>query len=247
MSHKSRLMVAALVLGVSSVAVAAVSPLLFSGSLDDNGTLSLVTSRLPKGWFSSKNVLDRKKSSLVLSYALGSTACSTASTLPSNSSGFDGAFTPIYNPPETTAVGYTWEFQKDLSAAQNHWWYHQHCDGTTEVHGCADAIAVTVTLTAYDSSNVCHKYVNDAGQTVCASDSHVYSLAAVQDQTVTETNCGSEAVDCNLGQIQSACEAACPRDGRGRISGACASKCLCESKAKLPVSCPQYKACNNDE
>jgi hypothetical protein len=247
MSHKGRLMIAAVVLGTASVAAAAVSPLLFSGTLDENGSLSLVTSRLPKGWFSSKNVLDRKKSNLVLSYSLAATSCSTASTLPPNSSVFDGSFTPIFNPPETTAVGYTWEFTKDLSVAQNHWWYHHHCDGTQEVHGCMDAIPVTVTLTAYDSSGTCHKYVNDAGQTVCASDSHAYSLAAVQDQTVVETECGSDGPDCNLGPIVAACEAACPKDRNGRVTGACASKCLCESKAKLPVSCPQYKACSNDE
>jgi hypothetical protein len=247
MSHKGRLLVGALVLGISSVALAAASPLLFSGSLDANGTLTVVTDRLPKGWFSSKNVLDRKKTNLAVSYALAATSCSTASTLPGSSSVFDGTFTPIYNPPETTAVGYTWEFTKDLSSAQNHWWYHRHCDGTMEVHGCIDSIAVTVGMTALEPSGACRTFVNDAGQTVCASDSHSYQLAAVQDQTVEETNCEVAGPDCNLGPIQSACEASCPKGRNGNITGACASKCLCESKAKLPLACPQYKACTNDE
>src|SRR5689334_11022988 len=91
MSNKGRLMVAALVMGVSSVAIAAASPLLFSATLDEYGSLSLVTNKLPKGWFSSKNVLDRKKSNLVLGYTLGATSCSAASTLPANSSVFDGS------------------------------------------------------------------------------------------------------------------------------------------------------------
>lgn len=246
MAKRSRVLVAMLVLSGASVALAATSPLLFSGSFDAYGTLSLATDRLPKGWFSSKNVLDRKKSNLVTSYALGATTCSPAGTIPSSNSTFDGTFTPIYNPPETTAVGYTWEFSKDLSAAQNHWWYHRHCDGAIEVHGCAESIPVTVTMTAFAANGACHTYTNDAGQTVCASDSHIYSLSAVQDQTVEETDC-APAPSCNLGEIQSACEANCPRDSRGRISGACASKCLCESKAKLPPSCPQYRACTNDE
>ena len=246
MAKRSKVLVAILVLGGASVAVAAVSPLLFSGTLDEYGTLSIATDRLPKGWFSSKNVLDRKKSNLVTSYSLGATACSAASTIPSSNSTFDGTFTPIYNPPENTAVGYTWEFTKDLSVAQNHWWYHHHCDGSLEVHGCADSIPVTVAITAFAPGGACHTYTNDAGQTVCASDSHVYSLVAVQDQTVEETNCAPEPT-CNLGQLVSACEASCPKNSHGHITAACANKCVCEAKAALPPSCPQYRACTNDE
>jgi hypothetical protein len=246
MSNRSRALVAALVLAGTGVAFAATSPLLFSGSLDGFGSLTIVTDRLPKGWFSSKNVLDRKKTSLVVTYAMAATECSAAGTVPANNSTFDGTFTPIFNPPENTAVGYTWDFVRDLSSAQNHWWNHVHCDGTVEVHGCAAAIPVTVTVTAKEPNGTCRTYENDAGQTVCAADSHAYSLVAVQDQTVEETNC-APTVDCNLGALQSACEATCTRDSRGRITGNCASKCLCESKAKLPIICPQYKACTNDE
>ena len=211
-SKAGRFWGAALLAGVVGVAFAAVSPLLISVVIDGtsgNQTLTVSTDRLPKGWFSSKNALDRAKSNLAVVVTGQATACSTQKDGGTLNSTTDGTFTPDLN-SQGKVDGYYWAGTKDLSSMQNHWWFHTHCDGTTEKHGCDAAITVSVTATAYDKSGACHTYVNDAGQTVCASDTQVATLPAVQDEDVVDTGCQTEGDACKLdGQVFGACESSC--------------------------------------
>jgi hypothetical protein len=153
---------------VAGVAVAATSPFLYASVDISSGVLSIVTAPMPKGWFSTRNSLDRTKTDLRSTYSFGATACSDAASGGSISSTTQGTFSEVTNPADHTTA-YVWDYMVDLSANANHWYYHHHCDGTVEVHGCAAARPVNLATTAYATSS-CRTYVNDSGQTVCASD-----------------------------------------------------------------------------
>jgi hypothetical protein len=141
--------------------------------------------------------------------------------------------------------GYFWDTTVDLSAAANHWYRHYHCDGTVEIHGCADAIEVTVTTTAYAANGSCHTYLNDSGQMVCAADTRQASLTSVQDPDEIDV-CSTPDNSCGIGECVSACEQGChsvPATNGQRV--ACVRACTCTCKAQLPVSCPPHHECDN--
>jgi hypothetical protein len=228
----------------AGIAWAATSPLTFSAMITD-GVLSISTASLIKGWFSTRNTLDRTKTNLATTWSIGATECSDGGASGSINSTTDGSFEAILNENDSNPIAYTWSVLKDLSAYQNHWYNHTHCDGTVEVHGCAASSPVTVSMTAIGNNGACRTYVDDAGQTVCASDSHQLSLAAVQDADVVDTDCGGDS--CGIGQCVQACEHTCDdtypgRDQRDERQD-CKMECPCVCKLQLPSSCPPHDEC----
>lgn len=188
---------------VSGLAIAALSPLIINVGVDGTGLLTVQTDAMPKGWFSSRNTFDRSTSNVQTVYALGATSCSAEKTGGTLNSTVDGGFTSENN-PQGAPIAYYYAVSKDLSPAQNHWYNHQHCDGSIEVHGCPQAIPVTVTATAYDKNGACHTYTDNSGVTRCAADTQSASLGAVQDPDVIDTQCAE--LNCGIGQCVSSCE-----------------------------------------
>lgn len=226
---------------VAAVALAATSPLLFASVGITNAQLYVSTQPLPKGWFSSRGALDRTKSNLVLTYAMNATACSAAAPGGSASSVTVGNLGAVVNTQGVTTA-YTWDTSVDLASFQNHWYDHQLCDGTVEQLGCDQAIPVDVSVTAYDGAGACLTYVNNAGQTVCASDTATASLPAVQDATVIDTQCDST---CGIGACVSSCEHDCELTGSGKEKQSCKEACVCTCKldrASIP-GCPDAHEC----
>lgn len=207
-----------------------------TASLDATGLLDLQTNQMDKGWFNRSNTLDRTKSDVVTDYALGATACSEEKAGVSYSSVTDGMFVPVYAGVGTNVVGYRWTIVADLSGSQNHWYYHTHCDATVEVHGCDQPIPVSITSTVEDAAGACRTL--DDGS--CATTSTSATLAAVQDPSVTDTDCGGT---CDLGECVSSCESDCNdawpvggRDNAGNaaLKAACNADCHCTCKEADP-------------
>jgi hypothetical protein len=214
------------------VASAASNPLVMSASVTD-GTLSIVTTQaMPKGWFSSRNVFDRTKTDLRVTYTIGATACSPEAT-GSLSSLTVGEFVPVLNANDSTVIGYHWNTTVDVAAYAEHYTIHIHCDGTQHIHGCNVARPVTVTVQAFDKSGDPLTFVDDSGVTqLVLVTLEAGSIAPVLDATIIET-C---EVDCGIGQCVSACEQNC-LSGRG--AQACNDACQCQCKllkhAEIPA------------
>lgn len=226
----------------ATLAFAAVSPLLIQVGIS-NAILYITTNGLPKGWFSTANSLDRTKTDLRTTYSFGATTCSPAYASGSVSSTSVGNFSSVFAQNGNT-TGYIWDTQVDLASYQNHWYRHYHCDGTIEIHGCDSAIPVSVTTTAYNKNGNCLTYVNDAGQTVCVSDTRTASLPSVQDADVYEV-CLQDP-SCGIGQCESACQANCgaqtysgtikeQHDQRQQCRNAC--ECQCKIQIRTGTSC----------
>jgi hypothetical protein len=239
-----------------TLAAAETSPLLLdSVQIDGAGTTYLQTEAMPKGWFSSKNVLDRTKTSLVTTLAAGATTCSLdKGIIGSLDSVTNGTFTEVLNTQDRT-VRYVWDTVTDLAPSQNHWHYYTGCDGVRVVLGCAEAIPVTFTIEAYAKSGTCQTYVDDAGATVCASDVVVASLAAVQDPDQVADSCQEDGgdVSCGIGPCESSCVQACDAqfpvggpENKGNVEKlkACKEACPCTCKQERPARCPQPHNCD---
>lgn len=246
----------------SGLAIAATSPLLIYLGIDGTGLLTVQTNQLPKGWFSSRNTFDRAKSNIQTVYSLGATTCSAEKPGGTLNSTTDGGFTTENN-PQGGVIGYYYSVSKDLSASQNHWYNHQHCDGSIEVHGCPQAVPVTVTSTAYDKNGACYTYTDDAGVTRCASDTKAANLGAVQDPDVVDTQC-EEPASCGIGACVSSCEhaakarydaavASCPLGKNGKPEAECENAararelaekqaCPCDCMLTRPAGCPTAPA-----
>ncbi len=207
-----------------------------AASLDGTGLLELQTNQMDKGWFNKAGTLDRTKSDIATDYTLGATTCSAAKEGVSYSSVTEGMFVPVYNTVGTAVIGYRWNIVADLSGSQNHWYYHTHCDATVEVHGCDQAISVSITSAVADAAGACRTL--DDG--TCASASTSATLPAVQDPSVVETDCGGT---CDLGTCVSSCESECNdawpvggRDNAGNaaLKAACNAECHCSCKEADP-------------
>ncbi len=235
---------------ICATAWAATSPLLTS-SVVNSGVLSIITNALPKGWFFSGGAFDRPKTNLRVSYSFAATSCSAAAPGGQVSSVTLGTFTPVTN-QAGQATAYVWDTLIDVSSYQNHYYMHQHCDGTTELHGCAEAIAMTVTTTAYDAAGNCRTYIDDAGVTRCASDTDSTWLPAVQDPDVIDTDCGAS---CGIGPCVWVCEQNCDASfdcAQGTAGAscratrqACKQACPCSCKLDLPADCPPHDECRD--
>ncbi|ABC80299.1 hypothetical protein [Anaeromyxobacter dehalogenans] len=238
-----------------ALAAADTSPLLLAGAqIDATGTTAVQTQPMPKGWFSTRNVLDRTKTSLVTRLAAGATTCSAdQGVVATLSSVTAGNFTEVLNPQDRT-VRYVWDTVTDLSPFQNRWHHYTGCDGVQVVLGCPEAIPVTFTIEAFAKSGTCQTYVNDLGQTVCAADQAVAMLPAVQEADQVATGCVEEGGDpsCGIGPCESACTQSCDAAfpvGRGADKGnvallkACKEACPCTCKYERPARCPQPQNC----
>jgi hypothetical protein len=215
-----------------------------------NGTASIGASALPnglpKGWFTKNGAFTRTKTNLRATLDFAGTSCSDAKQSLVVNSTTTGDFTPSLNNGGQVS-GYTWDAIADVSSRQNHWYLHQHCDGTTEVHGCADAVQVTMDIVAVDTaSGNCQL---DGG--ICPDfPTQTASLPAVQDPDVVDTDCGGgeEGESCGIGPCVSACEQDCnaaydartQRDAREL----CKQACTCECKKELPDTCPPHHECD---
>lgn len=240
-------LISAVALSFAGLALAASSPLQFVARLDPTGILELQTGAMPKGWFNLKNTFVGTKTDVRTTVMPGATECSPAKPTLSLSSLAEGSFTAILNANDSNAVGYTYELVRDISAAANHWYTHTHCDGRTEVHGCAAAVPVTVTSTAYDTvTGACRTFTSDAGVTTCAGGTSVVLLTAIQDPDVVDTSCSDS---CGIGACVSTCEDTCNTQfsGRGAADArrACKSQCVCTCKLTLPVGCGSHDECRD--
>jgi hypothetical protein len=236
MTHKKLSGMFIIGLLASAGAVWAATDYSISATLDRTGLLEIQTSPMDKGWFNTGNTLDRTKSYIVTTYTVGATSCSDAVAGETLSSATSGTFIPIYNTPGRNVTGYYWDIIVDLSGSQNHWYNHTHCDGTVEVHGCAEASPVFITSTVTGPSDNCRTL--DRGS--CATATTGAKLPAVQDPDVIETNCGGT---CDIGTCVSACESDCndawPVGGIGNagnaaLKAACNAECHCTCKEAEP-------------
>jgi hypothetical protein len=220
-SNLARIMAMSGVL-VGLVAWAASNPLVMSASVVD-GTLSISTTQaMDKGWFSSRNVFDRTKTDLRVTYTIGATACSATAT-GTLSSKTVGEFTPVLNGNGTNTIGYHWNTTVDLAAYAEHYAIHIHCDGSEHIHGCNVTRPVSVTVQAFDKNGLPVTYADDFGVTQLVKLTlDAGSIAPVQDPTITETNCDDS---CGIGQCVSACEHNCSGP-----TAKCKNLCQCECK-----------------
>jgi hypothetical protein len=249
----ARMAVGLLAIGTSLIvtpgAFAAASPLLLAAPADgfsSDGSLTITTNAMPKGWFSSANTFDRTKSEIRLSIDISASDCSSEVTL-NKTSLTDGAFSPVLNSQGKTTA-YTWTITLDLSGYRDHWHNLIHCGGSVEVVGCREPRVVTVSATAYDSNGACHDYTNDAGQTVCASDGKSGLLTSVQDPDQFET-CAPVS-GCDIGSCVSSCQTSGCGDASKCASGqpgaacrnaitACRQCCECVCKSQTAGCTPQ--------
>jgi hypothetical protein len=242
-----RLAVAVALALLSAVGVAQVVSLFSVGI--QNAFLVVSTAQLPRGWFTKGGAFARSKTDLQTSYSFDGTTCSPAAsgdTVHSLTTGNMNPITNSSNGPVPNVVGYTWDTSVDLSSFQNHWYEHVHCDGTIEVHGCADARPVRVTSTIVDPQNgSCRPY---EGTTTCVLETALLSLPSVKDPTVVDTQCGDEGDSCGIGQCVSACEHSCdaqfPAQNQLAQRKACQEGCVCTCKLSRPAGCPQPQNCD---
>ena len=229
---------------------AAASPLLLTAPADgfmNEGSLTVTTNAIPKGWFTGQGgSFDRSKSDVRLTLGITASDCSSEVTL-NKSSLTDGTFTPVLN-PAGKPMAYTWSLTLALSAYQDHWHNLIHCDGSVEVVGCKEPRVVTISVTAYDEHGACHSYTNDAGETVCASDSRSGLLSSVQDPDQSEVCQPSGG--CDIGSCVSSCQTDgcgnarnCPTGGAGAACRdaitACHQCCECVCKSETAGCAPQ--------
>lgn len=236
------------VIGLGGVALAAVSPLLISLSIN-NGIMGIETNELPKGWFFSGGTFDRSKTNLVTTYSFEATSCSVASAGGTLNSTTGGQFESHLN-SGGQVTGYSWNMYVDLAAQQNEYYVHYHCDGTTHIVGCDQAKTVDVTTTAYADNGNCRTYDNDENVEVCASDSDQIALPALRGLDVYDTNCDAS---CGIGPCVSQCEQDCDDTfdcANGQAGAACREAqqtckkaCVCDCKLQLPDSCPPHEEC----
>jgi hypothetical protein len=246
-SRPVRRVAAVAVLLTAAIAIAATSPLIIGVGIS-NAILSISTNTLQKGWFSTSNALDRTKTDLRTDVSYGATTCSPAYASTAITSTVTGNFSAVTN-SQGGVTGYTWDTQLDLASYQNHWYRHFHCDGSVEIHGCDQAIPISVTTTAYGRNN-CHTYVNDSGLTVCVADTKTASLPAVQEADVTEICAVEES--CGIGQCEKACQADCTaatysgtakqqQEQRVQCRNAC--ECQCKIQVRTGTSCKIEEKC----
>lgn len=239
MRNRSRLLALPLALA-STLAVAQVLSL-FSVDIE-SAFLDVSTARLDRGWFTKGGAFDRTKTDLQTSYSFDATACSPAATGGTVHSLTTGNLNPLTN-LGGNVMAYTWDTSVDLSSFQNHWYEHVHCDGTIEVHGCADARPVRVVSTAVDPKNgSCKTY---DGTSTCVQETALLSLPSVQDPDVVDAQCD---VSCGIGACVSACEQSCdaqfPARGQLQERKACKEACVCSCKLSRPPGCPQPDNCD---
>ena len=249
-----RRMLASLFVAFAAPAFAQTSPLQFdrsATSLDAAGTLTLQTLPMPKGWFSSRDSLDRTKTDLRTTFSIPASGCLPAAS-GNYTSTIQGKFVPLTNSAGKVDA-YEWNMLDYLSPYQNHWHYHVGCDGSRTVDGCQEARTVTLDITAYGSDGQCRTYVDANGVTQCASDEITLSLASVQDPDVVVPAADCQAPDCGIGPCESACAQACdaqypvndvPVGKGGNTTDAnagprldCKHACPCQCKALRPATC----------
>lgn len=206
----------------------------------EDGVLSLATGSLPKGWFNTRNALDRTKSTLEVTWELGPTSCSdkVSGTISSLTA---GNFTPDTNKPGNVN-GWFWSTTADLSAYANRWNNYVRCDGSVEIQGCPEAMAGSVTVVAMSSPSECHKHKVD-GRDVCIAAADPVVLHAVQDADVVETACDDDGGSCGIGQCVSACQQACNAIKDKKLQQACKKDCPCDCKLQRPAHCGVAKEC----
>jgi len=250
-----------------------ISVIIVPDIVSGNESLTVTTNEMPKGWYTEKGGFDRSKSNVAVTINGDATQCSTSKSGGTLNSVSDGTFTAQLNPAGKPDA-YVWSATKDLSSMQNHWYWHQHCDGTTEKHGCDAAINVSVTATVYDKVGAVR--TNEDGSPATATKSA--TLPAVQDADVVETGCQTEGPSCKLdGQVFGACQSSCEANANAQKQAAqdaekdCAkgndgnscraaareaarqadvanSACECTCKLQqLPVTCPQAQHCAADD
>ena len=215
---------------VGLIAWAATNPLaVLTASVVDT-TLSISTTPgtwLDKGWFSVKNVFDRSKTDLRITYTMGPTACSGVKPGDPLSS-LDlsvGVFTAVRNANDNNVIGYLYNTTVDLEGFANHWNLHISCDGTTHIDGCDQAQPVSVTVEAWDNRAnppVQRTYDVNGTPTNVEVTLDAGLLAAIQDPTVTDS-----CLNCGIGTCTSACEAQCPKGKNGNVDQKCARACEC--------------------
>lgn len=221
-----------------------------AASIDDAGVLTVtVAGPLPKGLFTQKNQLKRDKSALVVSYDVAASDCLPAAG-GSVSAATSGTFIPFLN-PKGDAIAYGWTTTIDLSAQQNHWNNHLHCDGSIHTHGCTGARLVSVRAT-----------LNTPGDSEWGGDQTDAELGAVQDPDTAETNCCDPAA---LTTCEAACDSACKsahdacKDSCDELPSKCCETdkgvktCIpgCVTKGECQSACGQahgecHGACNCD-
>jgi hypothetical protein len=163
-----------------------------------------------------------------------------------------GVFTGVMNAGGNNVNAFTWDGTLDLSGYQNHWHNYLRCDGTTEIVGCNEATPVDVTTTAYNRNGNCLTYTNDAGVSVCVSDSDTTLLPALQDPDVAELCPLPTTDDCGIGACQSACQADCnsrtyygtldeQHEARRECRMAC--ECSCKREVRSGTSCKIEEKC----
>jgi hypothetical protein len=179
-----------------------------------DGSLTVTTNALPKGWFQGSGGFDRAKSEVRVDIEIDDSACSAASTVTANSK-TDGTFTPVYN-PGGQINGYIWSVTLDLSSYRDHWHNQVHCDGSTSVEGCPDPRLVSVTAAVFNQDGTCKV---DAGQ--CISVSKTGSLTSVQDPDAYDI-----CAQCDIGSCTSQCEQDCNGD-----FSTCTSSCSANAEA----------------
>lgn len=259
----NKIVAALLVSMFSNAALAEQNPLQFDDSacmLDSTGALSLSTLAMPKGWFNSKNTLDRTKTEIRVTAVLDSTSCVVGAGEQTFSSATLGSFLTGYLPvlnPQSKDVGYVWTMLGDLAAAQNHWNFYTGCDGKKVVVGCPQARGTSFTVEAFEpKSGACRSYLDATNVLTCAKDTIAFQLAAVQDPDVVETDCGVTGDPCGIGQCVSArtndggiCDQTYPvlevpkERGNGTYDAnaddrkKCINSASCFCKQQLPATC----------
>lgn len=185
--------------------------------LSSAGTLVATVGPLPKGLFNSFNLLDRTKSRITLTYDVAASSCEANASSTSVSSVAAGTFIEVTNPRDQT-IAYMWTVTLDLSGYQSSWHNHLHCDGTLEVHGCADARTVII-----------NALLNNPGAAEWGSDSTSALLASVQGADDYEQNCSTCDEEAR-GDCRALCNASCP-SGSGQANARCRHQCSCSCAA----------------
>ncbi len=251
---------------VSFAAYAEENPLQFDPAytaLTPSVQAYLQTLAMPKGWFSSKNSLDKLKTNLATSITSPATGCKPAIDFVINSSTTGRFDSPQVLNPQSKVVGYIWDYYTDLGGFQNEWHYHTYCDNSQSVDGCQETRTVVATIKAYGPDG-CKTYTDAAGFGRCAGDTVSFDLPAVQVATVEETNC-APIVNCDIGigqcvnDLERACNEQFPEhnvttttvdknghtksdttDTNAGARAACKHAAVCECKnTLLPLSCDQ--------
>jgi hypothetical protein len=230
MHLSARMLSAASLLGVLMVAQAAAAEeraMNLQAAVDGAGSLTATVGPLPKGLFTHRNLLDRSKSTITLTYNIAQAGDCHGPAGGSATSTAQGTFVPMLNAQGQTTA-YYWTITIDLSGQQNHWHNHIHCDESVHVHGCQQSrdVAIEVRL-------------NNPGDAEWGYDAATLSLASVQDPDDVETNCGG-GNGCD-GPALAACTTACEQEtcadlkGKARAECAHACNCQCHPAANCPI------------